>query len=250
MITMSFDPGLKNFSVCIMNSAYEILLWDVYNILNDDDYKCKGLFKNGKICNRKCNMKYKLNNDTIHCCKTHFPKTITKTKLNNFKKKNIDQYLLQDISKSFINKINQLYNDNNDIFQQVDCIIIELQPSMNKKMGFISHILYGKLVELYLNTSVSIKFVRASLKLRAYTGPPIHCHLKGAYAKRKWLSVKYGEWFLQHRFSQEQRDKWIPFLNSKSTKADDVYDTLLMNINNISGIPKKNLIHKNGNELK
>lgn len=248
MISMSCDPGLRNFSFCIMNSNYEILLWDVINVLDADDYKCQGIFKNGKICNRKCVLKYtNENKEIIHCCKTHFPKEIIKTKLNNFKKKNIDEYLLQDIAKEFNKCIQELYDKNENIFKEINSINIELQPKCNRKMIFISHILYGKLVELYKDTNTTIRFVRASQKLKAYTGPPIECKLKGAYAKRKWLSVQYGYWFLEHKFSKEQRERWLPTLNGK---RDDRMDVLLMNINSITGIPKKQTKDKKGKCIK
>jgi hypothetical protein len=45
-----------------MNSDYNILLWDTFNILDGDDYHCEGVFKNGKICGRKCCMKYQNQN--------------------------------------------------------------------------------------------------------------------------------------------------------------------------------------------
>lgn len=229
-----------------MNSDYQILLWDTFNILENDNYQCKSICKNGKICNKKCNMKYKIDLDTIYTCKTHFPKHIQKTRMNDFKKKKIDDYLLQDIAKEFINKINQLYNENN-IFKDLDSIFIELQPKCNAKMLFISHILYGKLVELYKDTSVSIRFIRASQKLKAYTGPPVHCKLKGKYSQRKWLSIKYGEWFLENLFSKEQREIWLPTLTGK---LDDRFDTLLMAINSIKGISKKQMTNKKGKCIK
>ena len=47
MISMCIDVGLRNLSICIMNSNYEILLWDVFNVLDSDDYHCQGKFKNG-----------------------------------------------------------------------------------------------------------------------------------------------------------------------------------------------------------
>lgn len=126
MKTLTCDPGLRNLSLCIMNSDYQILLWDTYNILDSDDHHCEQLFKTGKVCNRKCTMKYKTaDNNMIFTCKSHFPKTITKTKANDFKKKNIDKYLLQDIAKTFTAKIQQLYDDN-DSFKNLDSILIEL----------------------------------------------------------------------------------------------------------------------------
>jgi hypothetical protein len=232
MITLCIDPGLRNLSLCIMNSDYQILLWDTYNILDSDNYHCQSICKNGNVCNKKCSMKYKKESEIIYTCKLHFPKN---TKKSIFKKKNINEYLLQDIAKEFINKINELYMSNN-VFKLVDSIFIELQPKCNAKMLFISHILYGKLVELYKNENTKIRFIRASQKLKVYTGPHIECKLKGAYSKRKWLSIKYGEWFLENLFSKEEREKWIPTLTGK---LDDRYDTLLMAINSIKDISKK-----------
>jgi hypothetical protein len=233
-----------------MSSDYKILLWDVYNVLDNDNYVCQSTLKNSNVCGKKCSMKYVDDNGvSIYTCKTHFPKNITKTRNNEFKKKNIDDYLLQDIAKAFLNKVQCIYDDNIDTFTAIDSIYIELQPRCNSKMNFISHILYGKLVQLYMDTSVSIRFVRASQKLKAYTGPEIKCNLKSAYARRKYLSIQYGKWFLENKFSQEERDKWLPFLLSQS-KADDICDTALMAINAINGIPKKQITSKKGKCIK
>lgn len=246
MITLCVDPGLRHLSFCIMNTEYEILLWDTFNILDSDDYHCEDIFKNGKLCNRKCTMKYKKEDNTlIYTCKTHFPKNIPKTKVNDFKKKSIDDYLLQDIALTFIERLDEIYNQNPSL-KTITSIHIELQPKCNPKSLFISHILYGKFIELYKNT-IPIRFVRASQKLRAYTGPPIECKLKGKYAQRKWLSIQYGCWFLENKFSKEQRDKWLPTLTGK---VDDRHDCLLMAINAITGIPKKQITNKKGKCIK
>jgi hypothetical protein len=250
MITCCIDVGLRHLAFSILNSDYEILLWDVFNVLDNDDYKCEGKFKNGEICGRKCSMKY-IPEDLstfIYCCKSHYPKKNKKTKLNDFKKKNINEYLLQDIAKLFIQRVQDIY-DENPVFKEIDNILIELQPKCNSKMVFTSHILYGKLTELYNNTPVTVRFVRASQKLKAYNGPMIECKLKGAYSKRKYLSVKYTEWFLKNKFLEEQKDKWLPFFEAKKIKAD-MADCFLMAINSITGIPKKHFKHKNGNEIK
>ena len=248
MITLCVDPGLRNLSLCVMNSNYEILLWDVFNILDSDDYHCEGLFKNGKKCGRKCTMKYK--KDTLiytYTCKTHFPKEIKKTKIHDFKKKNIDDYLLQDIANTFIRRLQEIY-ELNPVLKTLTSILIELQPKCNPKMLFVSHILYGKFIELYKNT-IPIRFVRASQKLKAYTGPLIECKLKGKYAQRKFLSIKYCRWFLENKFLKEQKEIWLPFFESKIVKPD-MSDTFLMAINSITGIPKKQLTNKKGKCIK
>jgi hypothetical protein len=231
-----------------MNSEYTILLWDTFNILDGDDYHCESSFKNGKLCNRKCTMKYQnQNKENVYTCKTHFPKEIKKTKLNDFKKKSIDDYLLQDIANTFINRLQEIY-DQNPVFKTLTSILIELQPKCNPKSLFVSHILYGKFVELYKNT-IPIRFIRASQKLRAYTGPQMECKLKGKYAQRKFLSVSYMKWFLENKFSEEQKEKWLPIFLSH-TKKDDMGDSGLMCINAITGIPKKQITNKKGKCIK
>ena len=251
---LSVDIGLRNLSFCCMSaenptdiSTYTIHLWDVYNTLDSDDYKCEGIQKSGKVCSKKCGYKYKNEEgEIIYSCKSHSSKTL---KVSVFKKKMIDDYLLQDIAKIVLAKIQEIYDTNIEIFNNITKIIIELQPKVNAKMSFTSHILYGKFVELYSNTSTTIRFVRASQKLKAYTGPYIECKLKSGYAKRNWLAVQYTIWFLENKFSQEQKDKWLPFLESKTIKAD-LSDTALMAINGHYGIPKKQFLNKKGKCIK
>lgn len=255
---LSIDIGLRNLSMCIMNagdktdlSTYKIHLWDVYNTLDSDDYRCESLQKSGKVCNKKCSLKYiDENTKSKFTCKTHFPKALLPIKkTNEFKKKAVDDYLLQDIAKIVLTKVQDIYDTNKAIFEQLTSIIIELQPSCNQKMKFTSHIIYGKLVELYKEISTTIRFVRASQKLKAYTGPNIECKLKGAYAKRKWLSIQYTRWFLENKFSKEQKEKWLDdFLTCG--KADDRSDTALMAINALHGIPKKQITNKKGKCIK
>lgn len=253
---LTIDIGLRNLAICCMSSdnieelgSYNIHLWDVYNTLDSDDYKCEGIQKSGKICGKKCSFKYKNEDNMIYSCKTHFPKTLDiKLKEHVFKKKAIDDYLLQDIAKIVLCKLQEIYDKDLSQFNLTN-IFIELQPKINRKMVFTSHIIYGKLVELYKDTNVPIRFVRATHKLKAYTGPNIECKLKGAYAQRKWLSVEYCKWFLENKFSKEQKEKWLQdFLNCG--KADDRSDTFLMAINALFGIPKKQKFQKNGKCIK
>lgn len=249
---LTIDIGLRNLSLCCANctdkndlSTYNIHLWDVFNTLDSDDYHCQEFMKNGKVCNKKCSLKL---NDN-HYCKTHFPKNIQLTNKNIFKKKKVDEYLLQDISKIVIQKIQEIYNTNLDIFKQITHIYLELQPKIARKMVFVSHIIYGKLTELYFNTDTIIRFVRASEKLKAYTGPVVECTLKGAYAKRKFLSVQYTKWIIENKFNNTQQDKWLPFFNILS-KQSDCGDTFCMMINALHGIPKKQKFQKNGLDIK
>lgn len=252
---LTIDVGLKNLAMCIMDydsalpqdiKQYSVKLWNVYNTL-EETRVCQALTKKGTVCNKKCAYKYldkALDNDddgltTVFCCKTHFPKTITMNRLNNAKSKRVDEYLLQDIAKIFLKSLINIWNSNSPIFNQVTKVFIELQPKCNQKMKFVSHLIYGKLVELYSDTDTAIRFVNASKKLKCYTGPPIECHLKSNYAKRKYLSIEYTKWFLQTQFNDVERETWLPFF-TQHTKADDLSDSALYQIYALQEMSKKN----------
>lgn len=257
---LTIDVGLRNLAMCIMSaqdksdiSTYNIHLWDTFNTLDSDDYTCNDLQKNGKVCGKKCGFKYLKDNQYVYSCKTHFPKELvsgkTIDKKFTFKKKAVNDYLLQDIAKIVLKRVQLIFDTNKELFQSVSQVLIELQPKVNQKMKFTSHILYGKLVELYDNTDTTIRFVRASQKLKAYTGPQIECNLKGSYAKRKWLSIQYTKWFLENKFSNEQKNQWLNNLET-SGKKDDMCDVMLMAINGHYGIPKKQMTNKKGKCIK
>ena len=260
---LSIDIGLKNLAFCIMSctdskdlSTYNIHLWDVYNTLEEEQHFCSGLKRSGDTCGKRCLYKYNnatngvnTTNNVIYTCKTHFPQTITMKPSNHYRPKLIKDYLLQDITKIVLTRVNQIYNDHRQIFDKLTQIIIELQPKINLKMKLVSHIVYGKLVELFMEHNTTIRFIRASQKLKAYTGPEIECKLKGAYAKRKWLSIQYTRWFLETKFNTEQRNIYLPYFDSH-TKKDDISDALLMTINGLHGIPKRQRINKNGSCIK
>lgn len=251
---LSIDIGIRNLSLCCIDyvtqsdfSSYQIKLWDVYNTLEMEQHICESLKKDNQQCGKLCNYKYSSDNQTIYTCKTHFPKNVEIKKQNHYKQKLVNDYLLQDIARIVLTKLQSIYDDNIEIFAKIRGIVIELQPKVNQKMKFISHIIYGKLVELYYNTSTTIRFVRAAQKLKAYNGPILQCNLKSSYAKRKWLSIQYTNWFLENRFCENEKLKWHEHFNNHK-KRDDMGDTLLMSINAIYGVPKSS--DKNGRCIK
>lgn len=247
-IVASIDVGIKNLAMCIMQNnpsdsknmtQYTIKLWDVFNLLDNDNHLCAGQTKKGLVCGKKCSLTWTETNSPTkrYSCKTHFPKHITQTTRNKYAPKKVNDYLLQDIALVVIVKMNELFVTHKDIISSLDKVVIELQPKVNNKMKFISHIIYAKFVEFFANTQqkTSVRFVRAAQKLKAYTGPALNCTLKGAYAKRKWLSVQYTTWFLTSKFCSAQKDAWLQFLQTHS-EADDLCDTFLMTINELHGI--------------
>lgn len=236
----TIDVGLKNLAICVMNcddkknyKTYNIQLWNVFNLLDDEQYKCKEKTKTDKICNKKALYKYtnKTDNENslIYTCKTHFPKDITIKATNKVKSKLVKEFLLQDIATIVIEKINDILMEYNDLFINIKKILIELQPRINNKMLFVSHLIYGKFTEFYIGTPTVIRFIRASNKLKAYKGPVVTCNLKGAYAKRKYLSVEYTKWLLNEKLCDTiSYEKFM-----EHSKKDDLGDVFLMAINDL-----------------
>lgn len=228
---LSIDIGIRTLALCVLNCTdpkdtltYTIELWKSYDTLEDDQHSCKGIQKNGKICGKNCSYKYDLEEIENYSCKTHFPKEIEIKPKHSYSKKKIKDYLLQDLAKAMIITLNSIISENKELMTKIDTVLIELQPSFSPKMCFISHVLYGKLTEFFINQETSIKFIRASEKLKVYDGPELICKLKGAYAKRKWESIQHAKYFLKNKFNEEQCLLWSPFL--LSGKVDDISDVL------------------------
>lgn len=225
---LSIDVGIRNLALCIMSFDKKIHLWDVYNILESDDHKCLSLLKNGKVCNKICSFKY----EEQYSCKIHIPKSIVARK---YKKKLIKNYPLQEITKLFLKKINTIHNDNAEVFNKVTKVLIELQPKMNPKMKLVSHILFGKMVEIFKDLKTKVLFVKASNKLKNCHN--FECKLKGAYARRKWLAIENTRLHLETEFCDEQKDKWLPFFEGCS-KKDDISDVFLYAFNHARYLKK------------
>lgn len=239
---LTVDVGLKNLAMCAMScsnkrdlSTYTIHLWDVYDTLHtaaDDIPTCGGTQRNGNVCGKTSTFRHKVDGSLVHTCARHFPKHVVRNKTHNVpKRKLVKDFLLQDIARIVITKMDELFREHQHVFDQVAKVFIELQPKINNKMKLMSHVLYTKFVQHYIGKQgVVVRFVRASQKLKAYTGPPVQCTLKNAYSRRKYLAVQYTRWFLTTKFNGDQQREWLAWFDG-CKKKDDCADTFLMNLN-------------------
>jgi hypothetical protein len=213
-------------------TQYTVAYWDVINTLDEEKKTCQSLLKNGKVCGKACSIQH---NDNF-TCKTHAPKDVKLTKKNEIKCKKVKDFLLQDIALRVISTVEEIWNQRlgMDMCSKLTRVSIELQPKVNNKMKFTSHIIYAKLVELVSKSGfeIPVRFIRAVKKMKVYKGPEIECKLKGDYAKRKFLAVRHVQWFLGTQFNEEQKEKWNDFYNHH-TKKDDLADTFLMCISEL-----------------
>lgn len=211
---LAIDIGIKTLSMCVLDETKCIKLWGVYNTLNDTEQRCKIIQKNGKICGKLCSVR----KGEDFFCKTHSPNDYS-----SYSPKKIKDYTLQELAKFMIISLNNTLSSNEEALAGVKCVLIELQPSFAVKMKFISHVVYTKLVEFFIDTDTVVRFIKATEKLKVYDGPEIICSKKG-YAKRKHESIQHAKYFLNEKFSEEQRGLWAPLLDC--SKADDLSDAM------------------------
>ena len=70
----SFDVGIKNLAYCIISftdGKYEIIKWDIINLVKDDDKFCGELTRKNKLCGNKARFYGKMGGGVKYYCKTH-----------------------------------------------------------------------------------------------------------------------------------------------------------------------------------
>jgi hypothetical protein len=254
---IGWDVGIKNLSYCIIDHEYNIIDWNIINLLDDEEkvkQECSILKKTGDKCDKKVfYIDYTDNIDDIdsrkYFCKTHSKKKMgikeidicyncnSKAKFildNNVyscklhsKDKNIKEKIcttktnkidLDVLGKSMINKL-----DKNKLFLDVDYVLIENQPVLkNPRMKSIQMMLFTYF--LIKKPYITIKFVSASSKLAfKINNEEIEKinKIKNKYDKRKKLSIEYCKHFIN---SNDSKNNF--FVNFK--KKDDLADAYLL----------------------
>lgn len=57
MLICSIDVGIKNLAYCIFDSSnYNIVKWDIIDIIDSDKLVCGGIIKGGKVCGKKASL--------------------------------------------------------------------------------------------------------------------------------------------------------------------------------------------------
>ena len=224
---LSIDVGLLNLAFCSVSidtdddHPISINLWEIINTLGTDLQICSGKLKSGNNCTKSAGYICQ----DVHYCKSHIPKT---TPFKKIKIKQCKSFTLQEIAVNIVSCINDLYKRHTDLFLSLNKVLIELQPRVNNKMKFVSHIIFAKLAELLLdNPNCTIRFVAAKNKLKNFPGPEFVCDVKSKYSQRKRASVYYCKWYLENCFTEEDKTKWKTFLES-NRKEDDLADTFNM----------------------
>ncbi len=200
MSVVSIDIGLKTLSLCAMDKNKHVSLWELYNVLESEKF-CEGLKKD----NTKCSKKASTTTTKVYYCKTHSKGKQTKV----YKPKAVKSYTYQEIAKLVISCIQNI-----QLPTPILSILIELQPKVNQKMKFVSHIVFG----FFVQKGYLVRFVRASKKLKEICRAD-----KDTYAKRKKKSIELVQNLLSKGIFTGQLDSL-----DNTTKKDDLCDVFLM----------------------
>jgi hypothetical protein len=214
MSCLGIDIGLKTLSMCIINGR-NIQLWDTYNVMNT------------VVCCSVCNRTAKYSTPSTAYCGIHSRKIQDKKPL---KTKKIASYSLHEIASKIIIKFEDILEANRLIFDEVTSIILELQPKINQKMKFTSHVLFTILTTLYLHKKCSIKFERASSKLKKINSTAT-TFMKNTYTNRKKRAVEYVTECLNSDKLTNSKEYLDVLLNT--SKRDDLCDSFLLSYGNL-----------------
>lgn len=215
-MSIGIDIGLKYLAICAMSRDANILFWEVLNVLDSTETilntaTCSGVNTKGPC---KCACRYIDNSTPIpyYSCKRHATQ-----KSVCIKHKKIKTYSMQGITRHVIKCIDSLYVKHQETLSCANRISIELQPKVNNKMKFVSHLVFGKLVE-YCG-SANVVFVSARSKLGA-DGKNL------TYHQRKQLAIT------KTRSMLKDSDN-IKFFESNNKKSD-LADAFLYAVNGLA----------------
>ena len=109
----------------------------------------------------------------------------------------------------------------------IHLVQIENQPvRINATMKTIQVMLYSIIKTIYYNTKRNepkVIFMNAKHKGTVYAGEQIQCNIKDAYRRRKYMSIKHSEYYL----NVSDQSKWIEYFDTNK-KKDDLADAYLM----------------------
>lgn len=243
----SFDIGIKNLAVCVLNQDRDILFWKVINILGDSKIEyCD-------VCNKKAT--FYLESNTLQVdtqeseqdsdktpaveghwyCRTHDPKKKERTQAEIKKAKaaidgkKVKSCTTKELQLKLVQAMDTVQEEYSLL--DVDEVVIELQPRFNPKMKQLSHTLYAWFIIYGINsdeyTLKDVKFIAAKNKLKLasklYDGPAIECKLKSKYARTKYFGMVYTKYILR------EHPEHLETL-TKYSKADDLCDCYLQGL--------------------
>lgn len=228
MLVASFDVGVKNLAFCVMRyepeaqsgNQYPILEWNCFDLTESMDGMstklCCAVKGNGKDCGLGAKI---MTDEGRYYCGMHNP---DKERYQPMKAKKVAGMTYEKMGNALMDRLDALKH----VWDQVDHVIIEQQFNKNRKMIFLSAIIFAYFMQSGQRKTESkiahVKFASSRNKLLVYDGPAIEERTrKGDKDHRKWLAVKHCEWLIRN---DEQH---LGFLHRYPKKKDDLSDCFL-----------------------
>lgn len=200
----------------VESGSRSVLYWEVLNVF-DEDLHCQGHLKD----KRECGFKAVNKTDALVYCKKHTPKN---AKVKKIKARLVKSIPLQEIASRLHATFDEFVKNTRETLVKVEKVYIELQPKINNKMKFSSHIIFSKFVEFFRDGKTSVVFESARNKLKVYKGPDIACNLKTAYSRRKYTGIEHTKKLL----ARVENGESLLLEFEKNKKKDDLADCFLM----------------------
>ncbi len=228
MLIASFDVGVKNLAFCVMRydadapsgRQFPIIEWNCFDLTESIDGFSSKICSAFKGNGQPCALGAKIITDEGVCyCGTHNP---DKERYKPVAAKKVAGMTYEKMGNALMDRLDALKH----IWDQVDHVIIEQQFNKNRKMIFLSAIIFAYFMQSGQRKEDSkikhVKFASSRNKLLVYDGPAIlERTRKGDKDHRKWIAVKHCEWLV--REDKEHLD----FLHRYPKKKDDLSDCFL-----------------------
>ena len=233
----SFDVGVKNLAFCIMSydssqdsgKQFPILQWSCVDVTDNSgigDRLCEARKKDGDVCGNGAKI---VTDEDQACCGVHNP---DKERYKAKPSVKVSSWSYERLVKAFLEHLDA----HSELWKRVDHVVIEQQFKSNRRMIFMSAILFGYFGahQKDKDSRISrVKFASSRNKLLVYKdcgGPEITERArKGAKDHRKWLAPKHCDWLIRgdkvslesfHRYPRKKDDLADSFLQG----ADYLYN--------------------------
>lgn len=226
----SFDIGVKNLAFCVMTynpdaesgSKFPISEWRSMDLTDPDglsDKSCDKIMSDGERCTHGARIF--LPDEGGSWCGVHNP---DRTKYKPVKPTGAKAKSLSydTIGNALMDRLDELEH----VWANVDHVVLETQFSKNRRMIFLSAIIFAyfmKVGQRNPNSRIShVKFVSSRNKLEIYDGPAITTKKrKNPKDERKQLAIQHCEYMIRGDSEHAKYLKRFP------KKKDDLSDCFL-----------------------
>jgi hypothetical protein len=228
----SFDIGVKNLAFCVMRydpaardgKRFPIIEWRSMDLTDPggfSDRNCDKIKPDGEQCTHGARIFPPDSDGGGGWCGVHNPdrSKYKPVKQTGAKAKSLSY---EAITNALMDRLDEL----SELWARVDHVVIETQFSKNRRMIFLSAIVFTYFMKTGQRNPESkishVKFVSSRNKLEIYDGPPITTKKrKDPKAERKQLAIQHCQYMIR------EDDEKLKFFHRFPKKKDDLSDCFL-----------------------